>query len=132
MGSDVIYEGGTGGISNYDSAVDTPNIHDLDLFFLYSYEWAKLGWGHYNYLRDVFKRGKLGRANGPTDVTYVYGSKHAEFSDSCMKLPLWLARPVGMTGIRNPHETSHEIFEQTFSFLKQVREKRISLKSKKE
>lgn len=128
----MTYQGGTGGISNYDSDdVDIPNIHDLDLYFLYSHEWEKLGWGHYNYVRDLFKRGKLGKTNGPTDVTFVFGSKHAEFSDSCMKLPLWLARAVGMTGLRNPHETSKEIFDRTFYFIDQVREKRI-FKSKQE
>jgi|AntRauTorckE5430_2_1112549.scaffolds.fasta_scaffold10461_2 hypothetical protein len=109
-----------------DGDVQSPNVQDLDLFFLYSHEWAKLGWGQYNFLRDLFKRGQLGRRNGPTDVTFVYNANHSEFSDSCMKLPLWLARAVGVTGKRNPHDTSSEIFDRTFAFIKEAREKRVT------
>jgi hypothetical protein len=43
-----------------------------------------------------------------------------------MKLPLWLARAVGVTGKRNPHDTSSEIFDRTFAFIKEAREKRVT------
>ncbi len=98
-----------------------PSIHDLDLFLLYSYEWKVLGWGDYRYFHDLFKRGLLGRANGPSDLGFVYNAHHSEFSDSCMKIPLWLSRAVKMNGVRNPHETAEEIMTRTSSFIAEVR-----------
>lgn len=132
IGSDLKYEGGTGGLNGYEvDDVQSPSIQDLDLFFLYSHECARLGFGlgHYNYLRNLFTRGQLGRKNGPTDVSYVYNANHSEFSDSCMKLPLWLSRAVGVTGKRNPHETASEIFDRTSAFISEVHKKK-STKSK--
>jgi pimeloyl-ACP methyl ester carboxylesterase len=126
IGSDLKYEGGTGGLNGYEvDDVQSP-IQDIDLFLLYSHQWARFGWGHYNYLRDLFKRGQIGRKNGPTDVSYVYNANHSEFSDSCMKLPLWLSRAVGVTGKRNPHETAFEIFDRTSTFISEVHKKRAT------
>jgi hypothetical protein len=126
VGSDLKYEGGTGGLDGYEIDDAQSPIQDIDLFFLYSHQWAKYGWGHYNYLRDLFKRGQIGRKNGPTDVSYVYNANHSEFSDSCMKLPLWLSRAVGVTGKRNPHETASEIFDRTSTFISEVRKKKTT------
>lgn len=131
-GSEISYDGGTGGLPNYEeNDFSSPNIQDLDLYFLYSHEWYSKNWGHSNFLRDLFRRGKLGRKHGETEVTFVYKANHSEFSDSCMKLPTWIARPVGVTGSRNPHETSEEIFDRTFTFLEKSRDKKDS-KSKLE
>lgn len=121
--SAISYDGGTGGLPSYEKGeVASAGIHDLDLYVLYSHEWFSRSWGHSNYLWDLFKRGKLGKKNGASEVNFVYKSHHSEFSDSCMKLPLWLARPVGVTGLRNPHDTAEEIFDRTLAFLEKVRE----------
>ena len=126
--SDLEYNGGTGG---YDSEVIEKNsstVHDLDMLFLYSNQWKDYNWGAYRLIHDMFKRGKLGCANGPTDVAFIYNACHSEFSDSCMKLPLWLARLVKMTGPRNPHDTAEEIATRTAEFIEEVRCKRLSKK----
>ena len=123
--SKLTYNGGTGGYEVEDDAsklTRSPSVHDLDLFFLYSYQWVKLGWGEYRLFQDLFKRGLLGRAHGASDLGFVYNSQHSEFSDSCMKVPLWIARAVKMTGIRNPHETAEEIMTRTSSFIAEVRQ----------
>jgi hypothetical protein len=50
----------------------------------------------------------------------IYQSNHNEFSDTSMLTPLWLARPVGLTGPRNPIHTAMEIAQQTLAFLQRV------------
>lgn len=131
-GSRHVYTGGTGGYRvDVDETPKSPSVHDLDLFFLYSNEWADLGWGEYNLIRDLFKRGLLGRPNGSTDLGYVYNAHHSEFSDSCMKIPLWMARPLKMTGVRNPHDTAEEIKTRTQSFIEDVRNKSRPKQKKK-
>ena len=96
---------------------------DLDLFFLYSYQWVKQGRGEYRLFQDLFKRGLLGRAHEATDLGFVYNSHHSEFSDTrCMKVPLWMVRAVKMTGVRNPHETAEAIMTRTSSFIAEVRQ----------
>ena len=133
--SRLTYKGGTGGYENVGNAQGnnsniatmassstSTSIHDLDLMFLYSGQWKDYGWGEYRLFQDLFKRGLLGRPHGPTDFGFVYNANHSEFSDSCMKIPLWLARPVKMTGPRNPHETAEEIYSRTATFIAEVRQ----------
>ena len=78
-------------------------------------------WGELSRVRDLFKRAKLGHTAGVSEYGFVYKSHHSEFSDSCMKTPLWLARASDLTGPQNPVETSEEIATRTLSFLKEVR-----------
>merc|ERR1712060_649269 len=123
------YDGGTGGYEINDDVAKperSPSIHDLDLFFLYSYQYAKLGWGEYNLFKDLFKRGLFGRSNGSSDFGFVYNAHHSEFSDCCMKVPLWLARATEMTGLRNPHETAEEVSTRTSAFIEEIRNRNAS------
>ena len=128
-GSTLDYTGGTGGYadddgdddSGDDGAAAAPSLHDADLFFLYSGQWQAAGWGAAAHVRDLHRRGRLGRPGGPTDVGAVDRAHHSEFSDSCMTLPLWLARAIGVTGPRNPHETAEEIRARTAAFVAEVR-----------
>lgn len=127
--SDLQYSGGTGGFSQaiaapLDQDHKSGSLHDLDLMFLYSHEWILKKWGASQFVLDMYKRGKLGRFNGVSECTYVFNSNHSEFSDSCMKTPLWLARAIGLTGNRNPHETSDEIASRTMMFIDAARRRK--------
>jgi len=129
-GSDVPYHGGTGGYveasddTNHDDDHDSSSIHDLDLFFLYSHQWVKLKWGGPQFVQDLFKRAQFGRPGGPSNYGVVDKAQHSEFSDSCMKTPLWLARATGFTGPRNPIETAEEIAHRTLKFIEEARRSR--------
>ena len=104
---------------------NSSSIHDIDLFFLYSHEWKKKGWGGITYINDLLIRGQLGpKVKNKSVCGFVHNANHSEFSDSCMKTPLWLARATGMTGCRNPHETSEEIADRTLDFFHQVEYKK--------
>lgn len=122
--SNLCYNGGTGGFSS-DAKLDldqkSERLHSVDLFFLYSDEWMKKKWGASHFIFDMFKRGKLGSSYGNSDCSFIYSSNHSEFSDVCMKTPLWLGRATGMTGIRNPHDTSEEIASRIQNFLVESR-----------
>ena len=143
-GSSLVFTGGTGGYEVEESihidndkkdddcdpasATTTetsgPSIHDLNSFLLYSHEWKKLGYGGYYFVLDMFRRGQIGPGtNNLSECSFVHCAHHSEFSDSCMKTPLWLARAIGMTGKRNPHETSEEIGARTLDFLREVLKK---------
>mmetsp|Transcript_11722 Transcript_11722/g.13633 ORF Transcript_11722/g.13633 Transcript_11722/m.13633 type:complete len:607 (-) Transcript_11722:36-1856(-) len=136
------YIGGTGGYENdtasgndeevpkpKDLVMKNPSIHDLDLLFLYSHQWKRLGWGEYAHILDMFRRGQLGSQNNPvSECSFIHNANHSEFSDSCMMIPLWLARKTGVTGSRNPHETAEEIGERTVDFLTEVHKKHESKK----
>lgn len=131
-----------------DSCKNANSLHDLDLLFLYSHQWRKVGWGAINEIHNMFKTGKLGaetrwnddaplsstslRPLSSSDVAFVYKAHHSEFSDSCMMMPLWLGRTTGMTGLRNPHDTAEEIGERTLHFLRDTRNKREKMAMMKE
>lgn len=136
--SSVKYQGGTGGYESDDCHNNNimneeqqeqngtakgkkMSIHDIDLLFLYSHEWKQKGWGGSPYIFDMQKRGQLGpKKYNLSECLYIHHSNHSEFSDSCMKTPLWLGRATGMTGVRNPHETAKEIADRTSDFLQNV------------
>ena len=129
QGSYLEYDGGTGGYetdhirNSNDGEVKEENvlIHDLDMLFLYSHEWKKDGSGHYPYVSDMFRRGKIGpKHNNRSECVFIQHAHHSEFSDVNMKIPLWLGRATGTTGQRNPHETAEEIADRTCDFMKQV------------
>lgn len=126
--SHVQYNGGTGGFSQDHAPLDQDQksaaLHNLDMMFLYSHEWILKRWGASQFVLDMYKRGKLGRFNGVSECTFVFNSMHSEFSDSCMKTPLWLARAIGLTGNRNPHETSDEIAGRTLMFIQAARKRK--------
>ncbi|KAL7553403.1 hypothetical protein ACHAWF_016705 [Thalassiosira exigua] len=100
------------------------SIHDVDMLFLYSEEWAEKGWGAYHQIKELHDRQKLGPKGGTSEVGVISKAKHQEFSDTCMLTPLWLARATGLTGERNPHDTAEEIGLRTVNFLHATRLKR--------
>ena len=141
--SETSYTGGTGGYEDAEgdeeekkddgrtrstscSAVPPPpgSIHDVNMLFLYSDEWAKLGWGGFPQIKDMHERGVLGPKEGTSDVGVIQKAKHQEFSDTCMLTPIWLARATGLTGERNPHETAAEIGARTLDFLQSARRRK--------
>lgn len=92
------------------------------MLFLYSEEWAEVGWGAYEEVKRMHKHNKLGPKNGTmSEVGVIKKAKHQEFSDTCMLTPLWLARATGLTGERNPHDTAEEIAVRTIDFLRATR-----------
>ena len=133
--SSVPYMGGTGGYEDqYEEekkkeAFDTQDgksssIHTVNMLFLYSQEWADVGWGAYPQIKDMHARKHLGPKFGTSDVGVIHKAKHQEFSDTCMLTPVWLARATGLTGERNPHETAAEMSVRTIQFLNDTRSKR--------
>jgi pimeloyl-ACP methyl ester carboxylesterase len=125
-GSRMKYNGGTGGYEKcfqvpVQKGTDKETLHGLDLLFLYSHEWMRNGWGNITNLQNMLRRGKLGLWDGASSVDIIHNSCHCEFSDSCMKIPLWMARSFGLTGSRNPHDTAEEIASRTLDFLSEVR-----------
>ena len=135
------YSGGTGGYEDSkgkneekkddcqsavagDFSSAQASIHDINMLYLYSDEWAQLGWGAFSLIKSMHAHGALGPKQGTTDVGVVQKAKHQEFSDSCMLTPIWLARATGLTGERNPHETAAEIGARTLEFLEATRKQR--------
>jgi predicted dienelactone hydrolase len=55
-------------------------------------------------------------------VDVIESAHHIEFEDTCMMLPLWMSRTLGMTGTRNPCETAAEIAHHTRVFLARIRQ----------
>ena len=86
---------------------------------------TKFGWGDYEYVLDMFRRGQLVPAmkSNLSNCSFVYGSSHSDFSDVFMISPVWLAKAVGVAGGRSPHETAEEIADHTFHFLNEVMKK---------
>jgi platelet-activating factor acetylhydrolase len=128
-GSRMKYDGGTGGYEKTfqvptQKTLDEQSLHGLDLFFLFSHEWVIKGYANIPFIQNMLRRGKLGLWDGESTVDIIHNACHVEFSDSCMKTPIWLARAGGMTGSRNPHETAEEIASRTLDFLSEVRGKR--------
>ena len=139
QGSCLKYHGGTGGYeTDYASNTDkrgvkdaNASLHDLDILFLYSHQWKKDGSGHYPYVFDMFRRGQIGpRNNNKSEFAFIQHAHHSEFSDACMKIPLWLGRATGVTGKRNPHETAEEIADRTSEFMKEALDKKATIKQK--
>lgn len=113
------YEGGTGGLP-LDAKQTQATIKDIDIMFLFSSEWYYKNWGRCDIIEWMHDHGKLCQAC-TTSFDMIWNAHHNEFSDSCMMTPVWLARAVGLTGKRNPIETSEEISQRTLKFLEQVR-----------
>jgi pimeloyl-ACP methyl ester carboxylesterase len=144
QGSKIKYEGGTAGYEILDSTCtddveekkemmlttdengngneSKPLFDDMDLLFLYSHQFQKWGWGDYTHVSDMTKRGQL---SCKSECGFIYGSHHSEFSDMCMKIPLWLGRAIHATGKRNPHETAEEIAVRTLHFVEEVLERKM-------
>jgi pimeloyl-ACP methyl ester carboxylesterase len=122
-GLELAYDGGTGGFETElpDGQANANAIHDLDLLVLNSHEWMVKDWGSSALLDELHRNVRLGKTNGISSHGVVKDSTHTEFSDTCMLTPLWLARPVGLTGPRNPIDTALEIAERTRSFLEEAR-----------
>ena len=107
-----------------DPQEENPNkktIHDINMLILYSDQWAEKGWESIKKVKDMHERQLLGPKNGTSDVGVIKKAAHQEFSDTCMLIPLWLARPTGVTGQRNPIETAEEIACRTMEFLETTR-----------
>jgi platelet-activating factor acetylhydrolase len=130
------YTGGTGGfeeeeveeqhqqcdaMENSSSCNSTSILHDLDLLVLNSEEWQRKNWGETRLLEIMHRHGRLGRKGGISKHDIIAQSMHNEFSDTCMLTPVWLARAIGITGARNPIDTSMEIAQLTRSFVEQAR-----------
>lgn len=115
------YDGGTGGFGEKEPPEQSCTIHDLDILFLYSSDWAEKDWGRAALVDEMHRHGRLGRKNGVSRHGVVDNATHNEFSDTCMLTPLWLARPVGLAGPRNPIDTAMDIADRTRSFLDEAR-----------
>jgi len=142
-GSRLKYCGGMGGYEESDKYSSkekkrhiimhntASSFHELDILLLYSYQLEK-EWGEHlfkifrrDHIFDMFRRGQLGpRTNSISNCTFVFGSCHNEFADTCMMTPTWLARAIGLTGKRSPHETAQEMAGHTIHFLEEVAKKR--------
>ena len=134
------YSGGTGGYEDSKGSEEKKDdcqiaiagglasipgsIHDINMLYLYSDEWATLNWGAFSLIKSMHENCVLGPKQGTTDVGVIQKAKHQEFSDSCMLTPTWLARATGLTGERNPHETAAEIATRTLEFLEATRRSR--------
>lgn len=110
-------------VENDGEEVNT-SIHDLDMLILWSHEWMSKQWSGSHILKEMHDRGLVGRAGGASRINVVDGAHHAEFSDSSMMIPLWLARGLGVTGHRNPLTTAQEIHFETRDFLEDLKRKR--------
>jgi hypothetical protein len=98
------------------------SLHDdFDMLILNSNEWLDKNWGRAQLLQKMYKQQKLGKNTHISNYSFIHQSHHNEFSDTSMLTPLWLARPVGLTGSRNPIHTAQEIAQQTLDFLHRVR-----------
>ena len=67
-----------------------PTIHNVNMLFLYSDEFASKKWGHYEQVRSMHERQEL--SSRTSEVGVITKSHHTEFSDTCMLTPTWLAR----------------------------------------
>lgn len=117
---------GTGGYDaeSVDRGSKSHSIHDFDLLLLSSHEWHEKGWAFIPLLLEMQSKGLLGTQGQTCHHEVIEHSHHNEFSDTCMLTPIWLARSVGLTGPRNPHDTAKEINEKTRSFIETVVKKR--------
>ncbi|KAG7357102.1 platelet-activating factor acetylhydrolase domain containing protein [Nitzschia inconspicua] len=97
----------------------TLSLHDTtELLLLFSEEWYSKKWSGSDVLKDMHDRKVLGPVGGKSHFGVIHGAFHQEFSDACMLTPLWIAREVGLTGLRNPLDTAKEIHVETSSFLR--------------
>ncbi|KAL3908998.1 MAG: hypothetical protein SGILL_008266 [Bacillariaceae sp.] len=98
-------------------------LHDTtELMILFSDEWYSKKWSGSDVLRDMNEREVFGRKGGTSQFGVVDGAHHSAFSDVCMITPTWIARQVGLTGPRNPHDAARVIHEETIGFLKDLRQ----------
>ena len=95
----------------------TTTLHTFDMLVLNSHEWMNKNWGRAQLLKEMHQRQKLGKNPNLSHHSTIHQSHHNEFSDTSMLTPLWLARPVGLTGPRNPIHTAKEIAQLTLNFL---------------
>ena len=70
------------------------------------------------------KKGILGSPKGVSKCDFVEEAHHQEFSDTNVLTPLWIARPVGANGKRNPCDTLRESAERALSFVELSRSTR--------
>jgi pimeloyl-ACP methyl ester carboxylesterase len=121
------FTGGTGGFGEEKNsgAIANRSLHDLDMLVLFSYEWSEKNWAGSDALLGMYANNRFGPAGGVSAVGIVELAHHTEFSDTSMLTPLWLARAVGLTGIRNPLETAKEIHERTKAFIDAVRRRSV-------
>lgn len=130
-GAGLNYGGGTGGYEDNcrtgnDKEEESSSLHDIHMFFLYSHEFQRGGWGDYSLMKTMHSAGQLGSRNRDrlSDVGFVYQSQHPAFSDQCMMTPLWMARAINITGKRNPSDTAEEIASRTLDFYNVIRKER--------
>ena len=95
-------------------------VHEVDMLVLNSHEWMNKKWSRAKLLQEMHRQQKLGKNPHVSRHGAIHQSHHNEFSDTSMLTPLWLARPVGLTGPRNPIHTAMEIAQQTLDFLQRV------------
>jgi len=144
--SEISYSGGTGGYEEDDtksdddaeekkeqyerrmsssSLLNRSKLHDVDMLFLYSDQWAAKGWGSTKQIEDLHKRGELGPKEegvSASDYGVIADATHIEFSDCSMLTPTWIGRASGNCGKRSPHDTAQEIASRTILFLENVKE----------
>lgn len=120
------YEGGVGGFEEEEKKYDSRSFDfdSMDMFLLFSHEWNSKGIASCKYLEYMVKQKTSdGPQNRMLEYGYVADSFHQEFSDTCALTPLWIARPIGATGKRNPLDTLDEIAERTLQFVHSSRSK---------
>ena len=99
---------------------ESETLHDFDMLVLNSQEWMNKNWGRAQLLQEMYQRQQVGRNPHISYHGTIGQSHHNEFSDTSMLTPLWLARPVGLTGPRNPIHTAIEIAQTTRAFLQRL------------
>ena len=95
-------------------------LHNLEMLFLFSNEWKDKDWGECERLLKMNKDGLIGSKLGISKVDFIRNANHSAFSDCCMLIPLWIARPMQLTGSECPHKSAHDIRNTTLSFLELI------------
>jgi pimeloyl-ACP methyl ester carboxylesterase len=111
------YTGGVGGYQESEAKPLKTTYHQMPVLYLFSDEWYKLNWGNCRFIEQLHKQGSLGLHG---DFGVITSAHHNEFSDMCFLTPLWLARALKVTGIRNPIDTAADMVDRTLAFLEDL------------
>ena len=122
LSHDLTYSGGNifGYDPNFDQLSfknDEKRFRNIDILFLFSDEWKAKGWGECDRLFNMNNKGLIGSNRRLSKVLFIPNANHSAFSDCCMLTPLWLARPMQLTGLGCPYRSAYDIRNLTTSFV---------------
>jgi len=103
--------GGTGGWEEEHGR----SLRNTRTLVLFSHEWVDYKW-------DLFVQVLNGQHvldKTISKVTHAKHSRHTQFSDTCLILPLFLTRRIGICGIEDPARIAEDIHNITLDFLMQ-------------